>query len=132
MKLLLPTLKKLRIVYAFLLLRACNQGGIIRYSDVQDALAMANITPSKYTVKRYLMMMDSHEPKLLRFYKPGLQDMYYRILAYVAYDDGSIEQIGIKEVAGFKNELIAVLHDLDADYATVGDVVAGGSNAWQN
>jgi len=132
-KLFLPSLKKLRIVYSFLLLRGVKQHGIVSYSDVSEALAFAGVSPGKYVIKRYLMMLEGHNPQLIRFYRAGLYDMYYRIIPYALTADGNLEEIGIEGISQFTNDLIRVLHDdIPDSFVTVKEVIsevmAGGQN----
>lgn len=133
-KLFLPSLKKLRVVYSFLLLKGMKQHGIVSYSDVSEALAFAGVSPGKYTIKRYLMMLEGHNPQLIQFYRAGLYDMYYKIISYAMTADG-FKKVSITEISQFTNDLIKVMHDETTDsIVTVKEIaeIAGGQDVHDN
>lgn len=133
-KLFLPSLKKLRVVYSFLLLKGMKQHGIVSYSDVSEALAFAGVSPGKYTIKRYLMMLEGYNPQLIQFYRAGLYDMYYKIISYAMTADG-LKKVSITEISQFTNDIIKVMHDETTDsIVTVKEIaeIAGGQDVHDN
>ena len=116
MKLLLPVAKNLRIVYAYLLLKGAEQRGIISYSDIEDAIAVAGTAPTKAQVKKFLLMLKNHQPPLIEFYRAGLYEQYYRIIPYVVYDgEEKPVRAGMGEVNMLRNDILLVLSDEDSD-----------------
>jgi|GEM_PF-5836482 hypothetical protein len=116
MRLLMPVVRNLKIVYSYLLLKGLEKGGIVSYSDVQDAIAVAGVSPTKPQVKKYLLMLKNHQPPLIEFHRAGLYEQYYRIKPYVVYEeeDKPVEA-GMGEVFVLRNDLMLVLSDENAD-----------------
>ena len=117
MKLLLPTVRKIRHIYAFLVLKTIqNKTPYVTYEDVKDALAMTNVVPNKYQIKKYLLVLTSNDPPLIQPHAASLYTMYYKMLYYVVIDDsGNYQKALLGDVIQFKNDLILVLGDEDTE-----------------
>lgn len=113
MKILIPHNKKIRQIYAYLVLKAIqNKQPYVTYEDVRDAIAIANVTPNKYQIKKYLLILSSHEPPLLKPLKPSIFTIIYKIFFY-AFDENDksseIQEVTLGEAMQFKKDLILVL-----------------------
>ena len=108
---LLPDNKKLRQIYAYLLLKAIEyKSPVVSYEDVGEAVAVAGVTPNKYQVKKYLLILRNHNPQLLKFYKAGLFNIYYHILIYRVEED-EILQTGLQDIFDYRDDLSLTLSD---------------------
>ncbi len=111
MGILLPDNKKLRQIYAYLLLKAFERGvPIVSYEDVTEAVAVAGVTPNKYQVKKYLLIMTNNKPPLIKFHTARLYTIYYRLLIYIT-DGTDFRQANLDEVSEFRNDISLILSD---------------------
>ncbi len=103
-KLLIPDGKSLKQVYTYLLIKAIDrESPIISYSDVEEALAVAGITPRKYQIKKYLIMLNNNNPRLAKFHSAGLLETYFRILIYRT-DGKIIENISLNKAKSYRSD----------------------------
>ena len=114
MKLLLPDNKKIRLIYSYLLLKAIDKGSVIvSYSDITEAVAVAGVAPNKYQVKKYLLILANHTPRLLEFYRATIYEPYYRLHVYTVENNEVVEG-ALEHAIVFKNDILLVLSNEDA------------------
>ena len=106
--LLLPDNKKLRMIYAYLLMKSYERKtAIVCFSDVKEALAIAGIAPERYQVKKYLIVLTNFRPPLLKFQTADIFESYFRILAY----DQNLNTLNILDVSRYVPDLLLILCD---------------------
>ncbi len=131
LKLLLPSIPKLKSVYCLLLLKAISSNSeIVSWNDVKDAVSIVS-TATKGQVKKYLLMMVNHAPPLLAYKGSTIFDHFYRIYVYSVDDDGVLRQ-SIDFAKHYRNDIVLAIADEDTDNVTSSiDLLKRGVDIWQ-
>ena len=110
-KLLLPDNKRVKQIYTYLLLKAIERRyPVVSYSEVEEAIAVAGVTPNKWQVKKYLLILSNNNPSLIEFRSAGLYEIFYELKIYMT-DGKNIYKATINDIDTFKTELLLVLSE---------------------
>ena len=121
MKLVLPTIPKLKVIYSYLLLKAIeSKNPVISWESLSEAIAVAGITPTNSNVKKFILALKAHDPPLIEYYSVNLYSPLYKLLVYVVYFDNGREmrQATLGEAALFKRDLVFALCHEDTENTT--------------
>ena len=131
MRLLLPSISKLKSVYCLLLLKAISSNSdIVTWNDVRDAVSIVS-TATKGQVKKYLLMMVNHAPPLLAYKGSTIFDHFYRIYVY-SVDDGGILRQSINFARDYRNDIVLAIADEETEnVASSVDLLKKGVDIWQ-
>ena len=122
MKLVLPTIPKLKVIYSYLLLKAIeSKNPVIGWDSLAEAISIAGITPSNSNIKKYILALKAHDPSLIEYHSVNLYSPLYKLLVYIVYfEDGQrrIEKGTLGEAATFKRDLVFALCHEDTENTT--------------